>query len=79
MYVGNLSYRTSWQDLKDHFRQCGDIEYCDILADRSEGMIRSAGAGLIRFKTPEQAKVAIETMSRIVLRPQSRSRVGRHF
>lgn len=63
VYVGNLTYKTSWQDLKDHFSSIGDIEYCDILADRSEGYARSAGAGLIRFKTAEQAKAAIETMT----------------
>lgn len=63
IYVGNLSYRTSWQDLKEHFRQCGEIEYCDILADRTGGQIRSAGAGLIRFKTPDEAQKAITSMN----------------
>lgn len=26
VFVGNLSFRTSWQDLKDHFKHIGDIE-----------------------------------------------------
>merc|ERR1712100_752102 len=25
VYVGNLSYKTTWQALKDHMRQCGDV------------------------------------------------------
>jgi RNA recognition motif-containing protein len=26
IYVSNLTWRTSWQDLKDHFRQVGNGE-----------------------------------------------------
>jgi len=26
VYVGNLSYETSWQDLKDHMRQAGNVD-----------------------------------------------------
>ena len=25
VYVGNLSWETSWQDLKDHFRAAGEV------------------------------------------------------
>src|SRR5512138_1658318 len=33
VYVGNLSWQTSWQDLKDHMRQAGNVERADILLD----------------------------------------------
>jgi RNA recognition motif-containing protein len=33
VYVGNLSYRTSWQDLKDHFGQVGTVRYADVLRE----------------------------------------------
>ena len=27
VFVSNLSYDTSWQDLKDHFKQAGDVGF----------------------------------------------------
>ena len=32
VYVGNLSWETSWQDLKDHFRSVGEV--CEPPAPR---------------------------------------------
>jgi hypothetical protein len=32
IYVSNLTWRTSWQDLKDHFKQAGRGEPCAYLA-----------------------------------------------
>ena len=34
VYVGNLSWSTSWQDLKDHMRDVGDVQYAKVLQDR---------------------------------------------
>ncbi|CAD7969430.1 unnamed protein product [Amoebophrya sp. A25] len=56
LFVGNLSFSTSWQNLKDFMGDVGDVEYCDILTDKDG---RSAGSGLVRFKDPEDAKKAI--------------------
>ena len=30
-YVGNLAWRTSWQDLKDKFRECGQVVYANVM------------------------------------------------
>ncbi|CAE8689810.1 unnamed protein product, partial [Polarella glacialis] len=32
VFVGNLPFSTSWQDLKDHMRSVGEVVHCDILA-----------------------------------------------
>ena len=32
-YVGNLSWRTSWQDLKDHFRQVGNVVFAEVMME----------------------------------------------
>lgn len=32
-FTSNLSWRTSWQDLKDAFRPCGNVVYCNIIKD----------------------------------------------
>ncbi|KAK1746733.1 hypothetical protein QTG54_002077 [Skeletonema marinoi] len=34
VYVGNLAWSVSWQDLKDHMRDAGDVQYSKVLTDR---------------------------------------------
>jgi RNA recognition motif-containing protein len=29
-YVSNLAWKTSWQDLKDKFRECGNVVYANV-------------------------------------------------
>ena len=29
--MGNLAWRTSWQDLKDEFRKCGNVVYANVM------------------------------------------------
>ena len=60
VYVGNLSWHTSWQDLKDHMRDAGDVQYAKVLQDRDG---RSKGCGIVEFTTPEGAKDAIEKLT----------------
>ena len=52
VYVGNLTWKTSWQDLKDHFRQCGEIVRADV-AFGQDG--RSKGFGLVVFAKSSDA------------------------
>ena len=33
VYVSNLAWRTSWQDLKDHFRTAGEVVYSNVIKD----------------------------------------------
>ena len=32
-FVSNLNWRTSWQDLKDKFRDCGEVVYANVVKD----------------------------------------------
>jgi RNA recognition motif-containing protein len=34
-FVSNLAWRTSWQDLKDKFRDCGEVVYANVIRDDS--------------------------------------------
>lgn len=52
LYVGNLSFDTTWADLKDHFRTAGEVERADVMMDGSR---RSKGWGTVRFSTPVRA------------------------
>lgn len=34
-FVSNLAWRTSWQDLKDKFRDCGTVVYANVIRDEA--------------------------------------------
>ncbi len=55
IYVGNLSWQTTWQDLKDHFKQAGEVLYADVLTS-SDG--RSRGCGVVEFASADQVSCA---------------------
>ena len=56
VYVGNLSYETAWQDLKDHMRSAGDVLHAEVMT-MSDG--RSKGCGIVEYATTESAARAI--------------------
>lgn len=59
VYVGNLSYETTWQSLKDHMKQVGN----PIRADIMEGNGTSRGCGLVEFVTVREAADAIAMLN----------------
>lgn len=59
-FVGNLAWRTSWQDLKDAFRECGTVVYANVMQDHNG---RSKGWGIVEFETPEEAAEACAKMN----------------
>uniref|UniRef100_A0A7S3VV90 RRM domain-containing protein n=1 Tax=Dunaliella tertiolecta TaxID=3047 RepID=A0A7S3VV90_DUNTE len=60
VFVGNLAWRTSWQDLKDKFRECGNVVYANVMRDDDD---RSKGWGIVEFETPDEAIAAITTLN----------------
>ena len=60
LFIGNLSWDTTWQELKDHFGSCGTVEYSNVAIGRDG---RKKGFGFVRFATKEEADVAIEKMN----------------
>jgi len=62
VFVGNLPYSISWQDLKDHMRAAGHVVHCDILAEPGTTM-GSKGCGLVKYATPAEARRAIRELS----------------
>jgi RNA recognition motif-containing protein len=59
LFVGNLSYETSWQDLKDHFRKCGPIDHAEVM-EGPDG--RKKGFGILTFAKAKDAAVAIRQL-----------------
>jgi RNA recognition motif-containing protein len=58
LYVGNLSFRTSSDDLREAFAAAGTVESATVLEDRETG--RSRGFGFVEMATAEEAAAAIE-------------------
>jgi len=59
VYVGNLSWETSWQDLKDHFRAAGDVSHADVMMEHDG---RSKGCGIVSFASARDAGNAIASL-----------------
>lgn len=60
VFVGNLSYNTSWQNLKDHMRQAGNIDKATILQG-PDG--KSKGCGIVIYQRPKDAQRAIRQLT----------------
>jgi RNA recognition motif-containing protein len=58
LYVGNLSFRTSSEELREQFSRAGAVESASVIEDRETG--RSRGFGFVEMATPEEAAAAIE-------------------
>lgn len=61
VYVGNLSYDLSEEDLKTAFEEYGEVTSAKIISDRYSG--RSKGFGFIEMSSDDEAKAAIEGLS----------------
>jgi RNA recognition motif-containing protein len=58
LYVGNLSFQTTENDLQDLFSQAGTVESCRIITDRDTG--RSRGFGFVEMSSKAEGQAAID-------------------
>src|ERR1700675_1398774 len=57
LYVGNLAFSTSSQDLQELFAQAGTVESASVVEDRDTG--RSRGFGFVEMSSKEEGEAAI--------------------
>ena len=57
LYVGNLPYTVTAEQIRALFEQAGDITDVTVITDRDTG--RSKGFGFVEMSTEEEAKEAI--------------------
>jgi cold-inducible RNA-binding protein len=57
LYVGNLAFQTSSDDLQQLFAQAGTVESATVVEDRETG--RSRGFGFVEMSTKEEGAAAI--------------------
>lgn len=58
LYVGNLAFQTSSEELQTLFAQAGTVESAAVVEDRDTG--RSRGFGFVEMATKEEGAAAIE-------------------
>jgi RNA recognition motif-containing protein len=58
LYVGNLAFQTTSQELQALFAQAGTVESASIIEDRDTG--RSKGFAFVEMSTEEEAASAIQ-------------------
>src|SRR5918993_3192358 len=61
LYVGNLAFRTTSDDLQDLFSQAGTVESASVVEDRDTG--RSRGFGFVEMATKEEGEAAIQQLN----------------
>jgi cold-inducible RNA-binding protein len=61
LYVGNISFNTSNQDLNDLFGAIGTVESANVVEDRETG--RSRGFAFVEMASKEEAQNAIAQLN----------------
>ncbi len=61
IFVGNLAYNTTEDDLKNAFGQFGEVESAEIIVDRQTN--RSRGFGFIQMPNSSEAQTAIAELN----------------
>lgn len=60
LYVGNLSYSTTSDELAELFAPHGTVQSAEVIMDRASG--RSKGFGFVEMGTSEEAQAAISAL-----------------
>jgi RNA recognition motif-containing protein len=61
LYVGNLSYQTTDQELQDLFAEIGNVTSVQVMIDRQTG--QSRGFGFVEMATEDEAQQAIASIN----------------
>ena len=80
IYVGNLPYSVTDEDLRDAFSAYGQVDSARVITDRDSG--RSKGFGFVEMESSSEAEAAIQALNgqdmqgRVLTVNESRPREG---
>ena len=60
LFVGNLSFETTSDEIRDLFSEVGPVESCQLITDRDTG--RSKGFGFVEMNSKAEANAAKEKL-----------------
>lgn len=69
LYIGNLCYQVTEDDLQELFGEFGEIESIKVIRDRETE--RSKGFGFIEMKNEEDAEASIEELNGIAYKDRN--------
>ena len=69
LYVGNLAFQTTEDDLQELFSQAGAVESVSIVADRDTG--RSRGFGFVEMASRAEGEAAINQFNGVEINGRS--------
>ena len=69
LYVGNLSYNATEEDLRALFAEIGPVVSAVVITEQATG--RSKGFGFVEMETPEAAQQAIEKLNNTMFMQRS--------
>jgi len=61
LYVGNLSYKTTEDDLRDLFKEFETVDEVNLIVDRDTG--KSRGFGFVTLSSDEDTTKAIDSLN----------------
>ncbi len=61
LFVGNLSFNTTENDVLDLFKQAGNVTSCELIQDKFTN--KSRGFAFVTMSSEEEARTAITQMS----------------
>jgi RNA recognition motif-containing protein len=61
IYVGNMNYDTTEEELQEAFEAYGQVDSVSIITDRNTG--RAKGFGFVEMSNDEEAKAAMEGLN----------------
>eukprot|EP00811_Abedinium_folium_P006872 NODE_1633_length_2415_cov_6.243007.p1 GENE.NODE_1633_length_2415_cov_6.243007~~NODE_1633_length_2415_cov_6.243007.p1 ORF type:complete len:463 (+),score=107.68 NODE_1633_length_2415_cov_6.243007:53-1390(+) len=64
VFVGNLSFQTTWQILKDHFKSAGNVDFASVLENPNK---TSKGCGMVNYTTHAEALQAVSLLNESIL------------
>jgi cold-inducible RNA-binding protein len=66
LFVRNLAFSTTKQDLVDFFSRFGDVEFATIKYDRINGELQSKGFGFVTFREKSSLMKAIQNREKVI-------------
>merc|ERR1712176_388362 len=71
VFVANLDCSVSWQDLKDHMREVGEVVFVEVMTEGGVKGGRSKGCGIVQFATLGAAQRAVKRLHDSMLNGRS--------
>ena len=65
VYLWNLHFELSLEELKGHMCKAGTVRFCNILTHNSG---KSKGCAMVGYASEEECQIAIETLNKSTLR-----------